>query len=122
MMSYHLSLQKFPGCFLDYICHCWNAAASGVEANGQPTLHPRESFGQKPAFMRSVSETSEPIRGHNSLACSKLHWTQLTHIKNTKKKKTQTNKNQSKQTNKSKQIKQNKTSPAYFFIIVLQKH
>lgn len=68
MMRYHLSLQRLPGCFLDYMCHHWNASISGAEANGQPTLHPRESFGWKPAFMGSVSETSESIMGHKNPA------------------------------------------------------
>lgn len=66
MMRYPLSLQRLPGCFLDYVCHRWNAAASGAESNGQPTLHPGEGFGQKPVFMRSVSETSEFIVGHKN--------------------------------------------------------
>lgn len=40
-----------------------NAAASGPGASGKPMLQPRASFGQKPAFMSSVCETSEFVMG-----------------------------------------------------------
>lgn len=40
-----------------------NAAASGPETSGQLMLLPRASFGQKPAFMSSVCETSEFVTG-----------------------------------------------------------